>query len=169
MSCGVDPRCGSDLVLPWYKLAVAAPVGPLAWEPPCAVGAALKRQKVIIMKERKRRKLRQREVQLLPKVTQTLSGGILSPRQAAESQLLLPPPSCLSNVLNCGWIGLYLCPFSCVLQGSACGSVNIPVCICDVYNVFVAALYTQPCVCVPLTIFSPTAKSCLLLPVKPCY
>ena len=29
----------------WYKLAAIAPIRPLAWEPPCAVGAALKRPK----------------------------------------------------------------------------------------------------------------------------
>ena len=47
MSCGVGRRPGLDLVLPWlwHRLAAAAPIGPLAWEPPYAVGAALKRQK----------------------------------------------------------------------------------------------------------------------------
>ena len=47
MSCGV--RCGrrSDLALLglWCRLAAAALIGPLAWEPPCAMGGALKRQK----------------------------------------------------------------------------------------------------------------------------
>ena len=45
--CGVGRRCSSDLVLLWlwYKLAAAAPIQPLAWELPCAAGAALKRQK----------------------------------------------------------------------------------------------------------------------------
>ena len=37
MSCG-----GSDSALLW--LATIAPIRPLAWEPPCATGAALKRQ-----------------------------------------------------------------------------------------------------------------------------
>ena len=45
MSCGVGGRCGSDLALLWCRLAAVAPIGPLAWEPPYAVGAALKRQK----------------------------------------------------------------------------------------------------------------------------
>ena len=43
-----------DLVLLWlwlwYRLAAVAPIRPLAWEPPCAVGAAqdmAKRQKKI--------------------------------------------------------------------------------------------------------------------------
>ena len=33
-----------DLVLLWCKPAAVALIGPLAWEPPCAEGAALKRQ-----------------------------------------------------------------------------------------------------------------------------
>ena len=46
MSCGIGFRCGSDQVLLWlwYRPAVTAPTGPLAWELPYAVGAALKRQ-----------------------------------------------------------------------------------------------------------------------------
>ena len=40
-------RWGSDLALLWLwcRLAATAPVRPLAWEPPYALGAALKRQK----------------------------------------------------------------------------------------------------------------------------
>ena len=45
MSCGVVHRCGSDLVLLWHRLAAAAPIQPLAWEPPYAKSVALKRQK----------------------------------------------------------------------------------------------------------------------------
>ena len=49
MSCGVGHRCGSDLVLVWLRLwrrpAAIVLIRPLAWEPPCAVGAALKTQK----------------------------------------------------------------------------------------------------------------------------
>ena len=47
-SCGVGRRRGSDLVLLWLwcsRLAAVAPIRPLAWEPPCAATAALKRQK----------------------------------------------------------------------------------------------------------------------------
>ena len=29
----------------WCRLAAVAPIGPLAWEPPCAMGAALKSRK----------------------------------------------------------------------------------------------------------------------------
>ena len=44
MSCGVGPRCSSDPVLLWlwHRLAATAPIQPLAWELPCALGAALK-------------------------------------------------------------------------------------------------------------------------------
>ena len=47
VSCGVGCRHTSDLALlwQWHKLAAAAPIGPLAWEPPYAVGASLKRKK----------------------------------------------------------------------------------------------------------------------------
>ena len=47
MSCGVGRRHGSDLAMLglWLRLAAVALTGPLAWEPPYAVGAALKRQK----------------------------------------------------------------------------------------------------------------------------
>ena len=47
MSCGVGRRRGSDLVLLWLwcRPAAAALIRPLAWEPPCAAGVALKRQK----------------------------------------------------------------------------------------------------------------------------
>ena len=46
MSCGVGRRCGSDsaLLWLWHRLAAIALTGPLAWEPPCATGAALKKR-----------------------------------------------------------------------------------------------------------------------------
>ena len=36
-----------DPVLPWLwcRLVATAPIQPLAWEPPCAAGTALKKQK----------------------------------------------------------------------------------------------------------------------------
>ena len=45
VSCGVGCRRGSDLALPWLwcRPAATALIGPLAWEPPHAAGAALKR------------------------------------------------------------------------------------------------------------------------------
>ena len=45
MSYGVGHRCGSDLAWLWLWPAAVAPIGPLAWEPPYAVGAALKSKK----------------------------------------------------------------------------------------------------------------------------
>ena len=42
----VGHRCDSDLALLWLwqSLAAAAPIQPLAWELPCAAGAAIKRK-----------------------------------------------------------------------------------------------------------------------------
>ena len=47
MSCGVVCRRGSDLVLLWlwHRPVGTAPIRPLAWEPPYAMDAALKRKK----------------------------------------------------------------------------------------------------------------------------
>ena len=47
VSCGVGPRRGLDPLLLWlcWRPAALAPIHPLAWEPPYAMGAALKRQK----------------------------------------------------------------------------------------------------------------------------
>ena len=47
MSCGVGRRQGSDptWLWLWCSLAATVPIQPLAWEPPYAVGAAVKRQK----------------------------------------------------------------------------------------------------------------------------
>jgi len=60
VSCGVDHRRGSDLawLWPWRRPAATVPVQSLAWEPPYAAGAALKRQnKKIKKKEEKRNSL----------------------------------------------------------------------------------------------------------------
>ena len=55
MSCSVGHGHGSDPVLLWLwcRLAATAPIRPLAWEPPYATSAALKRQK-----EKKKKKKR---------------------------------------------------------------------------------------------------------------
>ena len=47
MTCGVVRRCASDLALLWlwHRLATVGLIRLLAWEPPYATGAALKRQK----------------------------------------------------------------------------------------------------------------------------
>ena len=54
MSCSVSHRCGWDSALLWLwcRPAAIAPIQPLAWDPPCAVGAALKTLK----KKRKKKK-----------------------------------------------------------------------------------------------------------------
>ena len=55
MSCGVGCRCGTDPTLLWLWCRVAATVliQALAWEPPYAVAAALKRQKIKRKKKKK--------------------------------------------------------------------------------------------------------------------
>ena len=47
MSCGVGRTRDLDLALLWLwcRPAAAASIGPLAWEPPCAVGVALGKKK----------------------------------------------------------------------------------------------------------------------------
>ena len=47
LSCGVDRRRSLDpkLLWLWRKPEAIAPIRPLAWEPPCAMGMALKGQK----------------------------------------------------------------------------------------------------------------------------
>ena len=52
MSCGIGRRCSLDpkLLWLWCRLVATAPIGPLAWEPPYAMGVALKSQKKLINK-----------------------------------------------------------------------------------------------------------------------
>ena len=45
MSCGVGCRHGSDPTLLWCRLEAAAPIRPLAWEPPYVTGVALEKAK----------------------------------------------------------------------------------------------------------------------------
>ena len=47
MSCGVGCGCGSDLALLWlwHRLAVTAPIQPLAWVLPYTAGVVLKKTK----------------------------------------------------------------------------------------------------------------------------
>ena len=61
MSCGVGRRRGSDLALLWLwcRPVTTAPIGPLAWEPPYALGAA--QEKAKIQKKKKRKKERKRK------------------------------------------------------------------------------------------------------------
>ena len=55
VSCGIGHKDGSDPMLLWLwcRPAAVALIQPLAWEPPHAVGVALKRKK----DEKKRKKL----------------------------------------------------------------------------------------------------------------
>ena len=46
MSCSVGHRCGLDLEWLWHEMAAVALIGPLAWEYPYDMGAALRRQKI---------------------------------------------------------------------------------------------------------------------------
>ena len=57
MSCGVGHRRGLDpaLLWLWHRPVATAPIGPLAWEPPYATGAAqemTKRQKKIFLTQK---------------------------------------------------------------------------------------------------------------------
>ena len=48
ISCGIGRWHGLDLALLWlwHRPAAVAPIRPPAWEPPCASGAALKKQSI---------------------------------------------------------------------------------------------------------------------------
>ena len=61
MSCGVGYTCGLDLVLLWLwcRLAATALIRPLAWKPPYASCAGLKRKEK--KKERKKEKEKEKE------------------------------------------------------------------------------------------------------------
>ena len=45
LSCDVGCKWGLDPALLWCGTAATTPIGPLAWEPPCAVGVVLKSKK----------------------------------------------------------------------------------------------------------------------------
>ena len=53
MSCGVGRRLGWDLVLLWlwHRPAATAPIRPLAWEPPYAMGSSPRKGKKIKKKK----------------------------------------------------------------------------------------------------------------------
>ena len=56
MRCGVGCRRGSDpaFLWLWHRLAATAPTGPLAWEPPNAVGVTQKKKKKTKKKKKKK-------------------------------------------------------------------------------------------------------------------
>ena len=60
MNCGVGRRLGSELewlwLWLWYRLTAVAPIGPLSWELPYAIPAALKRTKKAEEKKKGKKK-----------------------------------------------------------------------------------------------------------------
>ena len=62
MSRAVGYRCSSDLAFLWlwHRLSATAPIRLLAWEPPCATGAAPKRQKDKKKKKKKKKERKKR-------------------------------------------------------------------------------------------------------------
>ena len=109
VSCGVGSRHGSDpaLLWLWCRLVAIPPIGPLAWEPPYAVGVA---QEIAKKKDKKKKKLTclvtvhlfphfHRPFQPPPQVLCTcgpLSGCSASPRSFSWCLLTLP-----SSVQRC--------------------------------------------------------------------
>ena len=67
MSCGVGCRCDSDPVLLWLwrRLVATAPIGPLAWEPPYAAGAAQEKMQKD-KKKKKKKTVSGREITVFP-------------------------------------------------------------------------------------------------------
>ena len=56
VSCGVGCRCGADLAWLWLWPLASAIIGPLAWEPPYAAGAAPEKIKRPKRKKKKRKR-----------------------------------------------------------------------------------------------------------------
>ena len=90
VSCDVGHRRGLDptLLWRWHRPVAAAPIGPLAWEPPYAAGAALEKakdQKKKKEKKKKEKKLTPKEIKI-PQVGQAELGG--HPRSSSS---VMPP------------------------------------------------------------------------------
>ena len=64
MSCGVGCRLSSDpkLLWLWRRPLATAPIRPLAWEPPYAMGAALEKYKKTKKKKKKKRKEKEKKI-----------------------------------------------------------------------------------------------------------
>ena len=60
MSCGVGCRrvLDPELLWLWCRLVTTATIGPLAWEPPCAVGVALEKAK----RQKKQKQKKNRDI-----------------------------------------------------------------------------------------------------------
>ena len=97
MSCGVDRRHGSDPMLLWLwcRLAATAPIRPLVWEPPYAVGSGLRKGK----KTKKKKKKKKRN---------THDGRISYNIFDLLAQLMLYPVSRVNiNHCQCCWVQLF--------------------------------------------------------------
>ena len=83
MSCGVGRRCGLDPVWLWLwcRPAAITPVRPLAWEPPYAVGAALKKKKKKDKKNKKLSSPQKRKEKKKKKILTPASVGAISKGQ----------------------------------------------------------------------------------------
>ena len=70
MSCGVVHRCGLDLalLLLWRRPAATALIRLLAWEPPHAIGGALKGKKT--PPQKKKQKTNKKKPEYLLKITE---------------------------------------------------------------------------------------------------
>jgi len=66
VSCGVGHRLSSDVALLWLwcRPAAAAPIRPLAWELPSALGAALEKAKKQKKKKRKKERKKKKKKKL---------------------------------------------------------------------------------------------------------
>jgi len=71
VSCGVGCRRGSDpaLLWLWRRPVATAPIGPLAWEPPYAAGAA---QEIATTKDKRQKKKKKRNKEPRNKPTVSL-------------------------------------------------------------------------------------------------
>ena len=79
MSSGVGCRRSSDpaLLWLWRRLVAIAPIGPLAWEPPCAMGMAPEKAK-----RQKKKKKKQEKSQINNLIPKTIMKG----RNKAQSR-----------------------------------------------------------------------------------
>ena len=100
MSCGVGCRRGSDpeLLWLWRRPVAAAPIQPLAWEPPYAAGAAQEIATTTTTKDKKTKdKKKKKKKNLLPPASDR---GLFGP-----FQLPLPKrPAVLGTWLEGNWL-----------------------------------------------------------------
>ena len=75
MSRSVGRRCGLDLALLclWCRPAAAAPIGPLAWEPPYAAGVALKKSKKKPKNKQTKKPKQQQQQQKTPNLRESVA------------------------------------------------------------------------------------------------